>query len=199
MAAGGGVMAISAGPTLLAVPLTEQVHGSGWVAGAAIAACLGTLLSSSAIAVIGRLRVPVLLRWPMWGLGMLAGWTVAPLFAPLVLLAQFCAGTAQAAFDGDMDAQVVGTARPESVTRDLAYAASVRALGGAISVRVLPALVTAPVVGVFAGAAVVVLVSIATVTWLAASSYHISGAVCVIRLGVPAADFGSSGGYFCPH
>jgi hypothetical protein len=62
---GGGIMVISAGPTLLAIPLTEQVHGNSWVAGAAIAACLRTLLSSRAIGVIER--VPVVPRWPMWG------------------------------------------------------------------------------------------------------------------------------------
>ncbi|MET0425392.1 MAG: hypothetical protein ABW046_16025, partial [Actinoplanes sp.] len=37
LVAGGSIMLIAGGPTLLAVPVTEQLHGAGWVAGAAIA------------------------------------------------------------------------------------------------------------------------------------------------------------------
>jgi hypothetical protein len=139
MAAGGGVMLIAAGPTLLAVPLTEQLHGSRRVAGAAVAFSAGTLLSGRVLRVLVHVHVPVRVRWPLWGLGMLAGWTLASLSVPALLFAQFVAGIGQAAFEGDTDAEVAGRAggrRP--VTRDLAYAASARSLGGAISCGCCP-------------------------------------------------------------
>jgi hypothetical protein len=167
MAAGAGVMVIAAGPTLMAVPLTEQLYGGCWVAGAAIAGSLGTVLAARAIAVMSRVRVPVVLRWMLWGLGMLAGWMLVPVFAPMVLVTQFVAGLSQAAFEGDMDARVAGDSRPGSVTRDLAFAASARALGAAISVRVLPVVVAPAEVGMFAGTAVFVLV-IVVGAWLVA-------------------------------
>jgi hypothetical protein len=129
LVAGGGIMLTAAGPVLLAVPITEEPHGPGWVAGAAIAFCLGTLLSTTAVGLIARLRLPAVLRWTLWGLGMLAGWIVAPAYAPMVLVAQFASGMSQTAFEGDMDARVAEQAPPAALTRDLAYSASVRALG----------------------------------------------------------------------
>ena len=163
--AGGGVMLLAAGPALLAVPLTAELHGGGWVAGAAVAFCLGTLVATRAVATMARLRLPPVLRWSLWGLGMLLGWVVAPLLAPLVLLAQFAAGLSQTAFEGDMDARVAATADPATVTRDLAYSASVRALGGAVAVRLLPLLVAAPAVGTAAAAGAVVLGGVAVILW----------------------------------
>jgi hypothetical protein len=162
---GGAVMLIAAGPTLLAVPVTAELHGGRWVAGAAVAFSLGTLLSTSAVAVIGRLRLPVVLRWSLWGLGMLAGWILAPVFAPMVLVAQFAAGLCQTAFEGDMDARVAADAPPAAVTRDLAYSASIRALGGAIAVRLLPVLVTASAIGTVASVAALILGTTTVVIW----------------------------------
>jgi hypothetical protein len=163
--AGGTVMLLAAGPALLAVPVTEQLHGGAWVAGAAVAFSLGCLLSTAAVSFIGRLRLPVVLRWSLWGLGMLAGWILAPAFAPMVLVAQFAAGLSQTAFEGDMDARIAADAGPESVTRHLAYSASVRALGGAIAVRTLPMVVSASAIGAVAGAASLVLGGAAVVLW----------------------------------
>ena len=165
--AGGGIMLLASGPALLAVPLTAELYGGGWVAGAAVAFCLGTLVATRAVGAMGRLRLPPVLRWSLWGLGMLVGWVVAPVFAPVVLLAQFAAGLSQTAFEGDMDARVAATADPATVTRDLAYSASVRALGGAVSVRLLPLLVTAPAIGMAAGAGAVVLGGVAVILWAA--------------------------------
>ncbi|MEU4243104.1 hypothetical protein [Actinoplanes sp. NPDC026619] len=173
MMAGGGIMAVAAGPALLAVPITEQVHGGGWVAGAAAAFGLGTLLSDRAVTAIARLRLPAVWRWPLWGLGMLAGWIVAPTVALMVLVAQFAAGLSQAAFEGDMDAKTAADAEQGSVTRDLAYAAAARALGGAISVRLLPVLVLAPAVGLFAGAAAVFLLAAGLLMWLVSASKRV--------------------------
>jgi hypothetical protein len=169
MLAGGSVMLVAAGPTLLSVPVTEQLHGGAWVAGSAVAFALGTLFATSAVTVIGRLQLPAVLRWSLWGLLMLIGWIFAPAFAPMVLLAQFGAGLAQTAFEGDMDSRVAAEAGPDSVTRDLAYAASVRALGGAVSVRLLPMLVATPSIGLFASSASLILGITAVVVWFGLS------------------------------
>jgi hypothetical protein len=168
--AGGGIMLTAAGPVLLAVPVTEELHGSGWVAGAAVAFSLGTLLSTTAVGLIAKLKLPAVLRWTMWGLGMLVGWIFAPAFAPMVLAAQFLAGLSQTAFEGDMDARVAEEAPPAAVTRDLAYSASVRALGGAVAVRMLPMLVAAPAIGTVASAAGLALGVTALILWAGLST-----------------------------
>ena len=168
--AGGGIMLTAAGPVLLAVPVTEELHGSGWVAGAAVAFCLGTLLSTTAGGLIARLRLPAVLRWTLWGLGMLVGWIFAPSYAPMVLAAQFLAGLSQTAFEGDMDARVAAEAQHSAVTRDLAYSASVRALGGAVAVRLLPMLVAAPAIGTVASAAGLALGITALTLWAGLST-----------------------------
>jgi hypothetical protein len=165
LVAGGGVMLLASGPTLLAVPLTTELHGRAWVAGTAVAFSLGCLLSTAAIAVAGRVRLPAVLRWGLWGMGMLAGWTVAPLHAVWVLFAQFLAGLSQTAFEGDMDARAAAEAPPDGVTTALAYSASVRALGGAVAVRALPVLVAAPAIGAAASTAVAVLGVAALTLW----------------------------------
>jgi hypothetical protein len=163
--AGGGIMLTAAGPILLAVPVTEELHGSRWVAGAAIAFSLGTLLSTWAVDLVARLKLPAVLRWTLWGLGMLVGWIFAPAYAPMVPVAQFMAGLSQTAFEGDMDARVAEEAGDAAVTRDLAYSASVRALGGAISVRLLPMMVTASAIGTVASGASLALGVTALVLW----------------------------------
>jgi hypothetical protein len=168
--AGGGIMLVAAGPILLAVPVTEELHGSAWVAGAAIAFTLGTLLSTAAVDLVARLKLPAVLRWTLWGLGMLVGWIFAPTYAPMVLIAQFMAGLSQTAFEGDMDARVAEEAGDAAVTRDLAYSASVRALGGAISVRLLPMMVTASAIGTVASGASLVLGATALVLWAGLST-----------------------------
>ena len=163
--AGAGIMLLASGPTLLAVPVTAELHGDRWVAAAAIAFCLGTLLATRAVAAIGRLRLPAVLRWALWGLGMLAGWILAPLYAPFVLLAQFAAGVATTAFEGDMDARVAAEAAPGTLTRDLAYSASIRALGGAVAVRALPMLIAAPAIGLAASTGALILGILSLIIW----------------------------------
>jgi len=166
LAAGGAIMLLASGPTLLAVPLTTELHGRAWVAGAAVAFSLGCLLSTLAIETIGRMRLPAVLRWSVWGLGMLIGWIYAPLHAVSLLLAQFLAGISQTAFEGDMDARVAEEAPPEGVTTALAYSASTRALGGSIAVRLLPMLVTAQAIGAAVSTAVLVLGVAALLIWV---------------------------------
>ncbi|WP_211303928.1 hypothetical protein [Pseudosporangium ferrugineum] len=165
LAAGGGVMLLASGPTLLAVPLTTELHGRHWVAGAAIAFSVGCLLATAAVETVGRLRLPAVLRWSLWGLGMLVGWIGAPVHVISLLLAQFLAGLSQTALEGDMDALVAGEAPPGGVTTALAYSASVRALGGSAAVKLLPVLVTAPALGTAVSAAVLVLGLGALLLW----------------------------------
>ncbi|MEV4344641.1 hypothetical protein AB0J83_09215 [Actinoplanes sp. NPDC049596] len=165
MLAGGAVMLLAAGPSLLAVPVTEELFGSGWVAGAAIAFCIGTLLADSAVGWVERLGLPAVLRWSLWGLGMLVGWILAPVWPPFVLFAQFSAGLATTAFEGDMDARVAAEATPGTLTRDLAYSASVRALGGAVAVRALPMMIAAPAIGLAASTSALALGIISLIIW----------------------------------
>jgi hypothetical protein len=56
------------------------------------------------------------------------------------------------------------------VTRDLAYSASVRALGGAVAVRLLPMLVAAPDIGTVASGAGLALGVTALILWAALST-----------------------------
>jgi hypothetical protein len=167
--AGGSIMLLASGPTLLAVPLTTELHGRTWVAGAAVAFSIGCLLSTVAVDTIGAMRLPAVLRWSLWGLGMLIGWIYAPSHAGLVLFAQFMAGLSQTAFEGDMDARVAEEAPPDGVTTALAYSASTRALGGSVAVRLLPMLVTAQAIGTAVSAAVLLLGVAALLIWAVTS------------------------------
>jgi len=165
LVAGGGVMLLASGPTLLAVPLTTELHGRHWVAATAAAFSVGCLLSTLAVEAVGRLRLPASLRWSLWGIAMLVGWLGAPLHAAGVVLAQFLSGVSQTAFEGDMDAVIAGQAPPEAVTTALAYSASTRALGSSIAVKFLPVLVIAPAVDKAVSAAVLALGSVALALW----------------------------------
>jgi len=169
LVAGGAIMVLASGPTLLATPLTSQLLGRQWVAGTAIAFTLGCLLSSGAVELMGRLRLPAVLRWTLWGLGMLVGWLAVSLHPMTLLFALFLAGVSQAAFEGDMDSRVAEDAPPEGVTTALAYSASTRALGGSIAVRLLPVLVTAQAIGTAVSAAVLILGVASLVIWVLTS------------------------------
>jgi hypothetical protein len=169
LGAGGAVMLLASGPTLLAVPLTTELHGRTWVVGAAIAFSLGCLLSTLAVEFVGRTQLPAVLRWSLWGLGMLVGWIGAPLHPGSVLFAQFLAGLSQTAFEGDMDSRVAAEAPPARITTALAYSAAIRALGGSVAVRLLPILITAPAVGSAVSAEVVLLGGAGLMLWATAS------------------------------
>jgi MFS family permease len=186
LAAGGAIMLLASGPTLLAIPLTTELHGRAWVAGAAVAFSLGCLLSTVAVESIGKLRLPAVLRWTLWGLGMLVGWIYAPLHAVSVLFAQFLAGVSQTAFEGDMDARVAEEAPPESVTTALAYSASTRALGGSIAVRLLPMMVTAQAIGNAVSTAVLILGVAALSIWAVTTLPRLINRRALMRLTGPA-------------
>jgi hypothetical protein len=165
LVAGGGIMLLASGPTLLAVPLTTELHGRQWVAGAALAFSIGCLLATVAVEAIGSMKLPAVLRWSLWGLAMLIGWLGAPLHVVSVLIAQFLAGVSQTAFEGDMDALVAAEAPADGVTTALAYSASVRAMGGAVAVKMLPVMIVAPAIDRAVSAAVLVLGLSALVMW----------------------------------
>jgi hypothetical protein len=175
LAAGGAIMLLASGPTLLAVPLTTELHGRAWVAGAAVAFSLGCLLSTIAVEVIGKMQLPTVLRWSLWGLGMLIGWLAAPLHAFSVLFAQFLAGLSQTAFEGDMDARVAEEAPPRGVTTALAYSASTRALGGSVAVKLLPMMATAQAVNTVVSASVLILGVAALAIWVLTSIPRFTG------------------------
>ncbi|MEV0134585.1 hypothetical protein AB0H83_39765 [Dactylosporangium sp. NPDC050688] len=151
LAGGGTVTLLAAGPTLLSVALASELHGQQAVAGAAIAFSAGCLLSSSAVTAVDRLRLPPQVTWPMWGVGMLAGWLLAPAHLLGLFAAQLLSGLSMTAFEGGMDARIARDAPPGTVTTVLAWSASTRALGGAVAVRLLPALVAAPAIGLTIG------------------------------------------------
>ncbi len=163
--AGGGIMLLASGPTLLAVPLTAELHGRHLVAATAIAFSAGCLLAGLAVAALDRMRLPATLRWTLWGLGMLILWLFAPHHAAFVVGAQLLAGVSQTALEGDMDALVASQAPPDGVTTALAYSASARALGGSVAVQLLPMLVTAPSIGRAAAVATLLLGVGALLIW----------------------------------
>jgi hypothetical protein len=183
LAAGGAIMLLASGPTLLAIPLTTELHGRTWVAGAAVAFSLGCLLSTVAVEFIGKMNLPAVLRWSLWGLGMLVGWIFAPAHAVAVLLAQFFAGLAQSAFEGDMDARVAEEAPVQGVTTALAYSAAVRAMGGSVAVKAVPVLVTAQAIGAAVSAAVLTLGVAALLIWAVTTIHRFGGRRTVAETG----------------
>jgi hypothetical protein len=172
LAAGALIMLLASGPTRLAVALADQLHGQVSVAGATAAFSAGCLLASTAVDLVDRIRLPTVLAWPLWGVGMLVGWVAAPLSFIGLLAAQFLSGLSLTAFEGAMDARMAKDADRGEVTAVLAWSASIRALGGAVSVRLLPVLAAAPAIGVFSGASAAVLAAAGVIIWAAARAMH---------------------------
>jgi len=77
LAPGGLVMLLGSGPTLLAVGLAAELHGTRWVAGSALAFALGSLLAPLAVARLEPRAVHPSIAWPALGVGMAAGWAFA--------------------------------------------------------------------------------------------------------------------------
>ena len=147
--AGALIMLLGSGPALLAVGLAAELHGTRWVAGAALAFTAGTLLAPWAVAGSDRLRLPTTVTWPAWGVGMLLGWCFAPSGVGGLLAAQALAGLCIAAFEGGMDAHVAARGAGEHLMDSLAASEAVRALGSAGAVATLPVLVGVDEVAAF--------------------------------------------------
>ena len=157
-AAGGLVMLLGSGPTLLSVALATELHGRTAVAGAALAFSVGALVSPVAVDLVTRLRLSPPVAWPLWAVGMVIGWVLAPAHVAGLLVAQFLSGLSLTAFEGVMDARVAGRAEPGTVTTALAWSAATRALGSALAVRAIPMMAGAAAVGAAAGVAAGILV-----------------------------------------
>ena len=142
LASGGLVMLLGSGPTLLAVGLAAELHGTRWVAGSALAFALGSLLAPLSVAQLERHAIPPSVAWPALGVGMVAGWAVASWSPAALLAAQLLSGMCMSALEGDMDARVANRAHsPRGVTAGLASAAALRAFGSAAAVALAPRVV----------------------------------------------------------
>jgi hypothetical protein len=148
LASGGLVMLLGSGPTLLAVGLAAELHGTRWVAGSALAFALGSLLAPLSVARLERRALPPAVAWPALGVGMVAGWAFAAWHPAALLAAQLLSGMCMSALEGDMDARVAaGNASPHGVTAGLASAAAFRAFGSAVAVAVAPRVISEAGIG----------------------------------------------------
>ena len=122
-------MLLGSGPTLLAVGVAAELHGTRWVAGSALASAAGSLLAPLVVARLERRTLPPALAWPALGIGMAGGWAFAA-WSPVALLgAQLLSGMCMSALEGDMDARVATrAASPRGVTE-----AGIGWLGGALA------------------------------------------------------------------
>jgi hypothetical protein len=143
LASGGLVMLLGSGPTLLAVGLAAELHGTRWVAGSALAFAAGSLLAPLSVARLERRALPPAVAWPALGVGMVAGWAFAAWRPAALLAAQFLSGMCMSALEGDMDARVAaGNPSPQGVTASLATAAALRAFGSAAAVALAPRIIS---------------------------------------------------------
>jgi hypothetical protein len=148
LASGGLVMLLGSGPTLLAVGLAAELHGTRWVAGSALAFAGGSLLAPFAVARLERHAVPPSISWPALGVGMAAGWTFAAWHPLALLAAQLLSGMCMSGLEGDMDARIAASnAAPRGVTAGLASAAALRAFGSAAAVALVPRVIAETGIG----------------------------------------------------
>ena len=163
MFAGGfAVMLVASGPVFLAVALTAKLHGRVWVAPAAIAFTAGALIAPLVVAALERRRLPATVLWPLLGVGLIAGWALAPLHPAGLLLAQAMSGIFLTSLEGTIDARVA-EAVPEQVTAGMGWAGAVRALGSAAAVGGAPAMIAVAGLGAASALAGAVLACVALV------------------------------------
>ena len=136
------VMLFASAPTFLAVALSAELHGRRAVPVAAIAFALGAVVAPALATRVERLHVPAAALWPVFGVGMVAGWAAAPSVLAGLALAQFCSGLALSAFEGTMDARAARTSGFVD-TSGLARTAAARALGSAAAVASAPTIIAA--------------------------------------------------------
>jgi hypothetical protein len=168
LVSGGLVMLLGSGPTLLAVGLAAELHGTRWVAGSALAFALGSLLAPLSVSRLERRALPPSIAWPALGVGMVAGWAFAAWSPAALLVAQFLSGMCMSALEGDMDARVAaGNASPRGVTAGLANAAALRAFGSAAAVALAPRVISGSGVGALSVALVTMLIAgmVVTTAW----------------------------------
>jgi hypothetical protein len=161
LAAGFAVMLLASGPTLLSVALAAQLYGRAWVAASAAAFTAGSLLAPGLATVLERARLPAAATWPALGIGMIAGWIVAPVHVAGLLVAQALSGLCMTALEGTMDARVAAEHANQPVTAGLAWSAAARALGSSAAVAAAPTLMAATAVATFSAATTAVLAAAA--------------------------------------
>lgn len=146
---GALLMLVASGPTLLAVALAAELHGRGAVGPAAVAFTLGSLAAPAVAARLdgkGRNRQ---VWWATLAIGMVAGWTLAPLSVGLLCLAQLASGLCMTTLEGLLDTRAA-RARPDEVTAALARSTAARALGSAGGTALLPLAVASAGLGLTA-------------------------------------------------
>jgi hypothetical protein len=89
--------------------------------------------------VVSLLCSPAVL-WPVLGVGIVAGWALAPRHVVGLLVAQLLSGVFLTALEGLMDTRITGGTGKAS-TAGLGWAAATRALGSAVAVAAAPALI----------------------------------------------------------
>ena len=162
LAFGGMVMLLGSGPTLLAVGLAAELHGTRWVAGSALAFAAGSLLAPLVVARLERRTLPPAIAWPALGIGMAGGWAFAAWSPAALLAAQLLSGMCMSALEGDMDARVATkAASPRGVTAGLATAAALRAFGSAAAVAMAPRVIGEAGIGWLGGAMAAALAALA--------------------------------------
>jgi hypothetical protein len=162
LASGGLVMLLGSGPTLLAVGLAAELHGTRWVAGSALAFAAGCLLAPFLADRLEHRALPPAITWPALGVGMAGGWAFAAWSPVALLAAQLLSGMCMSALEGDMDARVATkAASPRGVTAGLATAAALRAFGSAAAVALAPRVIAEAGIGWLGGALVTGLAALA--------------------------------------
>lgn len=151
--AGAAVMMLGSGPTLLFVGLGARLQGRTSVVGGAIAFAVGSLLSAPLVARVQRTSGSSRATWPLWAVGMVIGWVLAPWSVAGFWLAQLLSGVCFTGFEAAMDHQVAVESAAGEATAELAQASAARALGSATAVRLLPVFVTPAALTGFAAVA----------------------------------------------
>jgi hypothetical protein len=135
--AGGLVFLLAAAPALAATVLAYEAYGRPGVVVSAVAFAAGSFAAARVQAVVGRRPSTVAASCAL-GAVLVGGWSLAGLGLAGLAVAQACAGVAQCALEGDLDARIVARAGAARSTSALALASSSRALGGALAVWALP-------------------------------------------------------------
>jgi hypothetical protein len=130
------------------------------VAPAAIAFTAGALVAPLVVGALARNRLPTTVLWPLLGVGMIAGWAVAPLHPAGLLLAQVMSGIFMTSLEGTIDARVAELV-PGQITAGMGWAGAVRALGSAAAVGTAPTVIAVSGLGAASALAGVALACVA--------------------------------------
>ncbi len=139
---GALLMLLSAGPTLLVVPLAAHLHGPASVGPAAVAFTIGSLVSPRLAARVQGRGENRPFAWVLCAVGMVVGWALAPVGVGWLLVAQLMSGLCMTTLEGLLDAST-SEHSPERVTEMLARATASRALGAAAGTALLPVVIAA--------------------------------------------------------